>query len=80
MFIGDKIYATGVWFEDSDTPSWRWQKLEELLVLNVNGGSLPLLHRPSLQLYTDGTDNKFSPVSYMKGTVICLLHCACLVY
>ncbi|XP_060558094.1 trafficking protein particle complex subunit 8-like isoform X2 [Ruditapes philippinarum] len=66
---GDTIYATGVWFEDSDMPSWRWKKLEELLVLDANGGTLPLLHRPSLQLFTDGTDNKFSPVSYMKEPI-----------
>ncbi|XP_045191789.2 trafficking protein particle complex subunit 8-like isoform X2 [Mercenaria mercenaria] len=66
---GDKMYATGVWFDESDTGSWRWRKLEELLVLDANGGSLPLLYRPSLQLYTDGTDNKFSPVSFMKEAI-----------
>lgn len=70
MFIvvpGDKMFATGVWFDEAEGDSSRWKKLEELLVLDANGGSLPLTYRRSLQLYTDSTDNKFSPIAYMKG-------------
>ncbi|XP_052816266.1 trafficking protein particle complex subunit 8-like isoform X2 [Mya arenaria] len=65
---GDKMYASGVWFEDSDTAAGKWERLEELLVMSVNG-SLPVVHRPVKTLYTDKTDNKFNPVAYVREPI-----------
>ena len=64
---GDKVFATGVWFDHPASQNSRWLRLEELLVSSANGGSLPVMFRPSLQLYTSKTDNKLSPVGYIRG-------------
>ena len=61
------MFASGVWFDHSETQNPKWIKLEELLVASSSNGSIPVTHRPSLQCYTNKTDNKFSPVGYMRG-------------
>ncbi|XP_052230198.1 trafficking protein particle complex subunit 8-like isoform X4 [Dreissena polymorpha] len=65
----DKTYATGVWFDDVEGSSKNWEKLEELLVMSANGGSLPLAYRPSNALYSNSTDNKFNPVGYVREPI-----------
>lgn len=58
-----KIPASGVSFND-DSPVSRWAKLEETAV--VAGGSTPPL-RPTLQCFTNATDNRFNPVTFVGG-------------
>jgi len=71
LITDDKTFATGVWFEEGEvTNSTRWAKLEELLVMSANGGSLPVIFRPTVQLYSSRTENKFSPVAYVKGKIL----------
>ena len=65
------MFATGVWFDHQESQNPRWIKLEELLVSSANNGTIPVTHRPSLQCYTNKTDNKYSPMGYMRGIVIC---------
>ena len=64
---GEKMYATGVWFEEGEVSSTRWSKLEELLVMSNNGGTLPVMYRQSVQLYTNTTENKLSPTASVRG-------------
>ncbi|XP_025115248.1 trafficking protein particle complex subunit 8-like isoform X3 [Pomacea canaliculata] len=60
-----KIPASGVSFND-DSPVSRWAKLEETAV--VAGGSTPPL-RPTLQCFTNATDNRFNPVTFVGEPV-----------
>ena len=65
------MFATGVWFDHPESQNPKWIKLEELLVSSANSGAIPLTHRPSLQCLlcnTNKTDNKYSPVGYIRGT------------
>lgn len=66
---GDKVFATGVWFDHQESQNPRWIKLEELLVSSANNGTIPVTHRPSLQCYTNKTDNKYSPMGYMREPI-----------
>lgn len=63
------MFATGVWFEEGEVTNTRWAKLEELLVMSANGGTLPVVYRPTVQLYTNKTENKFSPVAFVRGKI-----------
>ncbi|KAL4234283.1 Trafficking protein particle complex 8 [Mactra antiquata] len=65
----EKMFATGVWFEQSESHTNKWKILEDLLVSSANGGSLPLIYKPTLQLYTDDTDNKYNPVGYVREPI-----------
>ena len=65
------MFATGVWFDHPESQNPKWIKLEELLVSSASGGAIPLTHRPSLQCYTNKTDNKYSPMGYVRGTCDC---------
>jgi hypothetical protein len=51
--------------------SCRWSKLEELLVAEAQG-SLPMIFKPTLQLYSNTTNNTTRPTGIVGGT---MLHC-----
>ncbi|KAK3581188.1 hypothetical protein CHS0354_024722 [Potamilus streckersoni] len=67
---GDRIPATGVWFDQADVNNSKWHKLEELLVASANGGTLPLIFKPSLQCYSSKTENRFNPVGFVREPII----------
>lgn len=55
------VYATGVKFEDDQFDNRRWSKLEETLVTEAQG-SLPMIFRPTLQLFSNETVNTSKPI------------------
>ena len=59
--------ATSVTFDSPETDNATWQKLEELVVVSVEGGSLPINFKPSVQCSTQYTRNTASPVAILAG-------------
>ncbi|XP_061162581.1 trafficking protein particle complex subunit 8-like isoform X1 [Saccostrea echinata] len=63
----DKPGHIGYDYTESNHP--RWQALEEALVSFANNGILPVTHRPTIQCFTNKTDNRFNPVAYVGEPV-----------
>lgn len=61
----DKSGHIGYDYSESNHP--RWAALEEALVSSANNGIIPVTHRPTIQCFTNKTDNRFNPVAYVGG-------------
>ena len=48
---------------------FRWTKLEEQLVAEAQG-SLPMIFKPALQLYTNFTNNSTRPIGIVGGSLL----------
>ncbi|XP_046999759.1 trafficking protein particle complex subunit 8 isoform X1 [Schistocerca americana] len=62
------VYATGVKFEDDQSDNRRWTKLEETLV-NEAQGTLPMIFRPTLQLFSNETVNTSKPIAIVREPI-----------
>ncbi|XP_067001319.1 trafficking protein particle complex subunit 8 isoform X2 [Anabrus simplex] len=62
------VPATGVTFEDDLPDSTRWSKLEEALVIDAQG-SLPMIFRPTVQMFSNRTNNTNNPISVVGEPV-----------
>lgn len=60
--------ATGVTFADH-SQALRWARLEEAAV--ANGGTPSPIFRPTLQCFTNNTDNKLNPTTFVGGQSVC---------
>ena len=63
---GHRRPATGLWFTDADAVAKKWDVLEENLVM-ASGRA----HKTNPQLFTNHTDNKSSPVTFVGGESCC---------
>lgn len=63
----DKSGHIGYDYSESNHP--RWAALEEALVSSANNGIVPVTHRPTIQCFTNKTDNRFNPVAYVGEPV-----------
>ena len=63
-----RMPATGVTFVDHGQGSL-WARLEEAAV--VNGGTPLPIFRPTLQCFTNNTDNKLNPITFVGGQCVC---------
>ena len=70
-YMADKLGHVGYDYSESNHP--RWETLEESLVSSANNGIIPITHRPSIQCFTNKTDNRFNPVAYVGGKFIPVL-------
>lgn len=48
-----------------DTQVSRWSRLEELLV--ASGEAPPPVFRPTIQCFTNATDNRSNPITFVGG-------------
>lgn len=69
--MADKLGHVGYDYSESNHP--RWETLEESLVSSANNGIIPITHRPSIQCFTNKTDNRFNPVAYVGGKFLAVL-------
>lgn len=67
LTVTDKVAVSGVWFDYNECNHPRWGQMEESLLTSANNGSLPPTFRPTLQVFTDKTVNKYNPVGYVGG-------------
>jgi len=61
-----RLKASSIDFTSSEEDSPVWHKLEEIIVVSMNG-SLPYDFKPSLGCYTNWTDNTNHPVCVLDG-------------
>ncbi|KAJ8303460.1 hypothetical protein KUTeg_019856 [Tegillarca granosa] len=70
VILGSRIQtSSGVWVDHNESNHIRWEKLEEALVLANNDGVLPITHRPTLQCFTNKTDNRYNPVGFVAEPI-----------
>ena len=67
FIVSDKVAVSGVWFDHSECNHPRWAQMEEALVSSSSNGFLPPTFRPTLQVFTDKTDNRYSPIGFVGG-------------
>ncbi|XP_041376116.1 trafficking protein particle complex subunit 8-like isoform X2 [Gigantopelta aegis] len=65
-----KTPASGIWFDHDEEHNSKWQSLEERLVLSANNGVMPVAFRPTLRCFTNKTENKFSPATFVGEPII----------
>lgn len=66
----DKVPVSGVWFDYRECNHPRWGQMEEALLTSANNGSLPPTFRPTLQVFTNKTVNKYNPVGYVGESIV----------
>ena len=60
-------FASSVNFNDTETLTATWQKLEELVISSNNQGTLPSMFKPQVQCFTNKTDNSGNPCAVVNG-------------
>ncbi|XP_076111682.1 trafficking protein particle complex subunit 8-like isoform X2 [Mytilus galloprovincialis] len=68
--VSDKVAVSGVWFDHSECNHPRWTQMEERLVSSANNGFLPPTFRPTLQVFTNKTNNKYNPVGFVGESIV----------
>ncbi|XP_064640195.1 trafficking protein particle complex subunit 8-like isoform X2 [Lineus longissimus] len=63
------VCATSVQFSTENDQVGQWDLLEQHLVASASGGALPKLFRPTVQCYTNSTNNSSNPVTVITETV-----------
>ncbi len=61
-----KTCASSVSFLDAEEDLQKWRKLEELIIVSSNG-TLPQHFKPSIQCFTNRTNNNYNPVAIIGG-------------
>ncbi|KAK7864298.1 hypothetical protein R5R35_009554 [Gryllus longicercus] len=62
------VPASGVTFEDDDPDTAKWPKLEEMLITAAQK-QLPMIFKPTIQMFSNYTDNSRNPVSIVGEPV-----------
>nr|CAD7454701.1 unnamed protein product [Timema tahoe] len=62
------VPATGVTFSDAQADNTRWFKLEEQLIAEAQG-TLPMIFKPTIQLFSKHTNNVIKPLAVINEPV-----------
>nr|CAD7568876.1 unnamed protein product [Timema californicum] len=63
------VPATGVMFSDAQADNTRWFKLEEQLIAEAQG-TLPMIFKPTIQLFSKHTNNVIKPLALANALVV----------
>lgn len=67
-FTESNISASHVSFDSHDTENVRWSKLEEILLIEAQG-SIPMIFKPTITLYSDKSNNSVKPCAVLDEPI-----------